>query len=43
MIDMFAKAIESLPLPDLYHTWFQNPIRLEDVLGRIIAVPSEYD
>jgi len=43
MIDIFAKAMESLPPPDLYHTWYQPPMRLEDALGRIITIPSEYD
>ena len=32
-----------LPFPDLRHTWFQDPVKFEDALGRIIPVPSEYD
>ncbi|MCJ1396035.1 hypothetical protein MMC18_008922 [Xylographa bjoerkii] len=32
-----------LPTLDLKHTWLQDPARLEDALGRIIPVPSEYD
>ncbi|KAH0562695.1 hypothetical protein GP486_002638 [Trichoglossum hirsutum] len=30
------------PRPDLRFTWFQEPVKLEDALGRIIPVPSEY-
>ncbi|KAH0538650.1 hypothetical protein FGG08_004787 [Glutinoglossum americanum] len=32
-----------MPHPDLSHTWFQDPIKLEDALGRIIPIPSEYN
>jgi len=32
-----------LPTPDLQFTWAQAPVRLEDALGRIIPVASEYD
>lgn len=28
--------------PDLRHTWFQEPVWLEDALGRILPIPSEY-
>jgi hypothetical protein len=42
-MDMFAKALEHLPSPDLRHTWAQAPVKFEDALGRIIPVPSEYD
>ena len=31
------------PCPDLRHTWFQSPVKLEDALGRILPIPSEYD
>lgn len=31
------------PSPNLQHTWFQEPIRFEDALGRIIPIPSEYN
>ncbi|SLM40482.1 hypothetical protein LPUS_11299 [Lasallia pustulata] len=30
------------PCPDLRHTWFQDPVKLEDALGRILPIPSEY-
>lgn len=30
------------PRPDLRRTWFQDPVRLEDALGRIFPIPSEY-
>ncbi len=43
IMDMFSKALETLPPPDLYHTWAQPPMKFEDALGRIIPVPSEYD
>jgi hypothetical protein len=43
MMDMFSKALESLPPPDLRHTWAQAPVKFEDALGRVIPVPSEYD
>lgn len=28
--------------PDTSHTWFQEPARFEDALGRILPIPSEY-
>jgi hypothetical protein len=40
---MFAKAIQSVPPPDLNYTWAQAPIKFEDALGRVMPVPSEYD
>jgi hypothetical protein len=43
MMEMFAKAIQSVPPPDPNYTWAQAPIKFEDALGRIIPVPSEYD
>ena len=30
------------PRPDIRHTWFQEPARFEDALGRILPIPSEY-
>ena len=32
-----------MPYPDLRHTWFQDPVKLEDALGRILPIPSEYN
>jgi hypothetical protein len=43
MMDVFTMVMKSVPPPDLYHTWFQPPMRLEDALGRVIIVPLEYD
>jgi len=43
MMEMFAKAVQNVPPPDLTHTWAQAPIKFEDALGRIMPVPSEYD
>ena len=33
----------SAPSPDLRLTWFQEPVRFEDAMGRVIPIPSEYD
>ena len=33
----------STPSPDLRYTWFQDPIKFEDAMGRVIPIPSEYD
>jgi hypothetical protein len=43
MMDVFAMIMKSVPPPDLYYTWFQPPMILEDALGRVIIVPLEYD
>ncbi|PMD29355.1 hypothetical protein L207DRAFT_445554 [Hyaloscypha variabilis F] len=43
LLDMFGKALETLPPPDLRYTWAQAPVKFEDALGRILPVPSEYD
>ena len=29
--------------PDLHHTWFQQPVKFEDALGRVLPAPSEYN
>jgi hypothetical protein len=34
---------EKLPEPDTRHTWLQPPMQIEDVLGRFIPVPAEFD
>jgi hypothetical protein len=34
---------KTIPSLDLQYTWAQKPVKLEDALGRIIPVPSEYD
>ncbi len=33
----------SSPSPELRYTWVQEPIRFEDVMGRVIPIPSEYN
>jgi hypothetical protein len=43
LLEAFSKSMQSLPRPDLYHTWAQAPVKFEDALGRIIPIPSEYD
>ena len=40
---LVLRSQTSLPFPDLRHTWFQDPVKFEDALGRIIPIPSEYD
>ncbi|EEU37031.1 uncharacterized protein NECHADRAFT_86719 [Fusarium vanettenii 77-13-4] len=30
------------PRPDTGRTWFQDPVRFEDALGRVLPIPSEY-
>jgi hypothetical protein len=40
---MVTKLQTTPPHPDIRHTWFQEPIRFEDALGRIMPVPSEYN
>ncbi|KAI8653340.1 hypothetical protein NCS55_01319500 [Fusarium keratoplasticum] len=30
------------PRPDTSRTWFQDPVRFEDALGRVLPIPSEY-
>ena len=40
---MFMMTVPAKILsPDLQRTWFQAPARLEDALGRVWPVPSEY-
>lgn len=31
------------PSPELRYTWFQEPVRFEDALGRLFPIPSEYN
>ena len=40
---MVTKLQSCPPHPDTSHTWFQEPVRFEDALGRIIPIPSEYN
>jgi hypothetical protein len=40
---MVLKKMTEVPTPDIHHTFFQDPIIVEDALGRKFPVPSEYD
>jgi hypothetical protein len=42
-MDFLVNLKQNLPSPDLRYTWPQEPVILEDALGRVIPVPSEYD
>ena len=42
-MSILRDAKENPPLPCLRYTWVQAPVKLEDALGRIIPIPSEYD
>lgn len=43
IIDIISK-MQARPIsPDLRYTWFQEPARFEDALGRVIPIPSEYN
>lgn len=41
--EIVLKWQTAAPYPDIRHTWFQEPVKLEDALGRILVIPSEYD
>jgi len=43
MMDILKGMERNAVPPDLRFTWVQAPVKLEDALGRIIPVPSEYD
>ena len=43
IMSFFAKLQTSIPSPETRHSWFQEPIRFEDALGRVIPIPSEYN
>ncbi|KAF2430147.1 hypothetical protein EJ08DRAFT_661116 [Tothia fuscella] len=36
------KTQSATPTPNLQFTWFQEPVRFEDIFGRVIPIPSEY-
>ena len=42
MMAMLSHMHDTLPPVDFKHTWFQEPIRFEDALGRLLPVPAEY-
>ncbi|MCJ1261586.1 hypothetical protein MMC22_001451 [Lobaria immixta] len=43
IIDLLMRQPRSGLAPDTQHTWFQQPVKFEDALGRVIPVPSEYN
>ena len=43
ILDTLMRQEKSIKAPDLHHTWFQQPVKFEDALGRILPVPSEYN
>ena len=42
ILDTIKKQQIQLESPDTRYTWFQEPVKFEDALGRIFPVPSEY-
>lgn len=43
MYNILIVVRSRLPEPDTRHTWFQEPVKLEDAYGRIWPIPVEYD
>ena len=43
IMNFMAHLNASAPSPEMRFTWFQEPIRFEDAMGRFIPIPSEYD
>ncbi|KAF8846426.1 hypothetical protein BDZ45DRAFT_609009 [Acephala macrosclerotiorum] len=43
LMNVLVTLTEKLPPPNPQFTWAQAPVKLEDALGRIIPIPSEYD
>lgn len=43
IIDILMRQQSTAIALDLHHTWFQQPVKFEDALGRILPVPSEYN
>ena len=43
ILDMLMRQEKNTTRPDLHHTWFQQPVKFEDALGRILPVLSEYN
>ncbi|KAH8821955.1 hypothetical protein F5884DRAFT_769555 [Xylogone sp. PMI_703] len=42
IMNYFSKIQKASLAIDTRHTWFQDPIKLEDAFGRIIPIPVEY-
>ena len=43
IIDMLIKLNDKISEPDTRHTYLQQPVRVEDGLGRLLIIPSEWD
>lgn len=43
IMDLLMSQQNSRLAPDTQHTWFQQPIKFEDALGRVLPIPSEYN
>ena len=43
LMNFMVHVNSSAPSPELRFTWFQEPIRFEDAMGRVVPIPSEYD
>ena len=43
IIDILIRQSSTTTASDLHHTWFQQPVKFEDALGRVLPVPSEYN
>lgn len=43
IMDILTMQQSDIVAPDTKHTWFQQPVRFEDALGRVLPVPSEYN
>ena len=43
IMSFIAHMKTSTHSPELRYTWFQEPIRFEDAMGRVIPIPSEYN
>jgi hypothetical protein len=41
-MDYFTKLQNNSAKIDIKHTWFQEPMKLEDAFGRAIPIPAEY-
>ena len=41
--DIVLHTQTRLPPPDHRFTWFQEPVKFEDALGRVLPIPSEYN
>lgn len=43
LVGLIAQMQASKNRPELRFTWFQEPVKFEDALGRIFPIPSEYN